>query len=55
MKEGEIGGTYSTEGKIRNAYRILSDNLDGKSHFRDLSVVWRIVLKCILKRQDVRV
>jgi hypothetical protein len=37
------------------AWKIWSETLKGSEHFRDLGVVWRIILKWILRKYGVRV
>jgi hypothetical protein len=42
-------------GQKRNAYRVLVGNPEGDSHWEDLDVGWRIILKHILVKQNVMV
>jgi hypothetical protein len=39
----------------RNAYRVFVGRLQGRDSLKDMGVVGRIILKCILKKQDGRV
>jgi hypothetical protein len=38
IKVNEIGGGYSANGEMRNAYTILTGNLEGNKQLRNLSV-----------------
>jgi hypothetical protein len=49
MEKG-MGEIYNTQGKMRQAHKILSENLKGRDHLGDLSVNWRILLKWILEK-----
>lgn len=51
MKEEEVGGTCSTNGKVGSVYRILLRQVYEKSKFGDLGVGMRIILKYILVRR----
>jgi hypothetical protein len=48
-----MGGACSRA--MRNAYTILLGNLKGRDHFGDLAVRRRIILRRLLKQQDVMV
>jgi hypothetical protein len=37
-------------GEMRNTYKILVGNLNGRDHFEDVGVGRRIKLKCILRK-----
>jgi hypothetical protein len=41
--------------ELRSAYTFLLENSKGRYHLRGLGVEERIILKLILKKQDVRV
>jgi hypothetical protein len=47
-KNNEIGGVYSTHGKMRNAYNILVGDLKGRDHVEILGIHGRIILEWIL-------
>jgi hypothetical protein len=51
MKEEEIGGACSTNGKMGSTYRILLRQVHEKSKFADVGVGMRIILKYILFRR----
>jgi hypothetical protein len=42
-------------GEMRNAFKILVDNLKGRDHLEDLAVDGRIILKWILNKWGRRV
>jgi hypothetical protein len=42
-------------GEIRNAYKIWSENLNKRAHFRDIGIDERIILECILHKQSRKV
>jgi len=50
VKEVEMDGTYSTRGKVRNAYKILDGKPDRDSpqHSKNVGVDGRIILEWIL-------
>jgi hypothetical protein len=52
-KERWMGHTVCM-GEIRNEYRNLIENLNGRVHEGNLEVDWRIILKPILKIKGVR-
>jgi hypothetical protein len=41
--------------ELKNSYSILIGNLKGKDHLKDITVDGRIIVKRILRKQDVRV
>jgi len=49
MEAGK-GGTYSTNGEVRNAYEILVGKPQGKRRLGRSRCRWRIILKYILKK-----
>jgi hypothetical protein len=51
MKEEDIGGACSTNGKVGSVYRILLRHVHEKSKSGDLGVGMRIILKYILVRR----
>jgi hypothetical protein len=52
IKEGKMGGTCSTHGEVRSAFRILVGKHE--EYFRDPGVDGAIISKSISKIQDVR-
>jgi hypothetical protein len=55
LKEGKTGRECSMYWEIRNVYKILVRNPAGtKKNVGDTGIHGRITLKCILKKQDMR-
>jgi hypothetical protein len=52
--ENEMGETYNAYREIINAYKILVGKTTVKSHLRDLGADERIIIKCILEKEGVR-
>jgi hypothetical protein len=37
-------------GQMKNVYRILVGNSEGREHLEDLGIDWKMILKCILMK-----
>jgi hypothetical protein len=48
------GGYVVCMKEMRNPYNILVRKPEGKNHLEDLGIDGKVILKCILKKQDVR-
>jgi hypothetical protein len=40
---------------MRNAQRILARNVNGREDLREIHIDTRIILKCVVKKQDIKV
>jgi hypothetical protein len=49
-----MGGACSTSREMKISWKILARKPEGKSYLEDLNVDGRIILKCILMKQDTR-
>jgi hypothetical protein len=51
IKENETSERFTSRGIIRNAYKILSENLKGRAHLGD----GMIIFNWILKKYDIKI
>jgi hypothetical protein len=50
IKGHDVGTAYSAHGKMSTAYKLSSNNLNGRDYLEELDVDTRIILKCILEK-----
>jgi len=50
MKETEVGGVCSTDGRGVNCVKNLSENLKERDHSEDLGIYGKIILEWILRK-----
>ena len=50
VKKTEMGGTCSTYGERRGAYKVLVGKPDGRNHLEDEGIDGRIILKRIFEK-----
>jgi len=48
-----MGGACSANWERRGVYRVLVGKLEGKNHFGDPGVDWRMIIRWIFRKWDV--